>query len=107
MTRTKAVCWPAIPKRIMGAGGPITVRLVKRPRGDDGSDAWGTWQPDTRTIRIERGAPIAHKWRVLYHEIVHSALHDAGLTQLLTDDAEEALCEAISSARIVEMRGAL
>lgn len=103
---TKPIRWPQIPKRVMGAGGPITVRLAKIAALEDGESCWGTWHDETRTVTICRRAPITHQWRTLFHELVHAALHDAGVRHLLTDDAEETLCECISTARMAEMREA-
>lgn len=89
---------PKIPTRVQGAGGPILVRMVKRPTGDAGEECWGTWCEETRTVRLERGAAPQHRWKTLVHELVHAAVDDTGLHELLTEDGEEALCKAISSA---------
>jgi hypothetical protein len=77
------------------------VRLVKRVRVE-GEPCWGSWEPESRLIRIEKGAPRQHQWKTLYHELVHAALHDAGLDELLTDAGHEAVCQALSSARVAE-----
>ncbi len=97
--------WPQIPASVQGVGGPIRVRMVKRETGDHGELAWGTWEMATRTIRIERGAKPAQRWRVFYHELHHSALDDSGLSELITDAMEEAFCQAVASARMVERFG--
>ena len=89
--------YPAIPKSIGAPGGPIKVRLVARAKADDGAPAWGTWEPATRTICIERGAPIAHKWRVFWHEVTHAILDDNGIAELLTEQGAEAICQAMRS----------
>lgn len=99
--------WPPIPKSVMGAGGPITVKLVDSCKGEKGDDAWGTWVPETRTIEIDRKASPEHQWRVLGHEIAHAVLADTGLVNLLTDESQEALCDAFGTARVMEMRGGL
>lgn len=98
--------WPQIPKRLRGAGGPIRVRLIKRCKGDAGA-AWGTWEAGTRTVRLERGALPQHRWRVLFHELTHAALDDAGVGHLLSAEATEAICDAMATARLQEMRGML
>jgi len=104
MARSNAIRWPSLPRVVQGAGGPITVRRVKVAALEDGETCWGTWQPEKRLVKIARDAPKPHQWRTLYHELVHAALHDAGVTNLLTADAEETLCECISCARIAELR---
>lgn len=95
--------WPPLPRRLKGAGGPITVRLVKRVRVE-GESCWGSWEPSTRTVRLEKGAPIEHQWRTLHHEWMHAVLHDSGIQELLSEEGQEALCQAIACARIAEMR---
>lgn len=99
--------YPALPKIVHGAGGPIRVRLIKRVATEEGDAAWGTWEPATRTIRLERGAKLEHKWRVLYHETMHAAIDDAGLCHLLTEEAQETLCDAVASSRMAELRASL
>lgn len=101
------VIWPALPSVVYGAGGSIAVVEVEQPRGDDGTVASGTWALETRTIEIERGAPQNHKWRTLFHEIMHATLADTGLDNLLNDESQEALCCAVGTARLVEMAGQL
>lgn len=105
--------WPPIPRSVMGAGGPITVKLVDaiepdagKPVGDN-SVTFGIWEGPTRTIRIVKGLDPAFQWSVLQHELVHSALFDAGVTNLLPPEQEECLADAISTARVAEMRGVL
>lgn len=99
--------WPPIPTLVRGAGGPITVRRVKCPRGSDGEEAWGTWDEGRRAIRLDRNASPDHQWRTLFHELCHAAFDDAGLEAVLEDSAQEALCRAIATARIQELRGQL
>jgi hypothetical protein len=101
------VKWPSLPTVTHGAGGPIRVRLVKRERDDNGKPCWGTWEPSTRTVRLERGAPPEHRWRVYYHECGHAMLDDAGLCHLLSEEGQEAFCDAYASSRMAELRGAL
>jgi len=95
--------WPALPKAVQGAGGPIRIKLVTRERADDGRECWGTWEASTRIIRIVRGAPRQHQWRVYHHEWMHSCLDDSGIAQLLSDAGNEALCEAYASAQMADM----
>ena len=91
--------WPTIPARVEGMGGPITVRLVKRVRVR-GQACWGSWDDSTRTICLESGAPRRHQWTTFFHELTHSGLDDAGLTDLLSDHGNEAICRAMASLHI-------
>lgn len=99
--------WPKLPTTVQGAGGPIRVRLVKVAALEDKVPCWGVWVPGLRLVKIDRAATKAHQWRVLFHELVHAALHDAGITHLLTDNAEETLADALASARVAEMLAGL
>ncbi len=92
---------------VEGAGGPITVRRVKRARSDDGRACWGTWEASRREIQLDSSARREHQWRVLWHELTHAALDDAGLAYLLSDEGNESICEAVATARMREFRGTL
>lgn len=103
--------WPPIPRSVMGAGGPIKVRLVDaiepdagKPVGDN-SKTFGMWEGNKRLIRIVNNESIAFQWSCLYHEMVHAALYDSGLTNLMSDENEESIADAISTARCAEIRG--
>lgn len=103
--------WPPLPAVVYGAGGPITVALVDaiepdagKPAGDN-SVTWGIWEGHKRLIRIAKTVDRAFQWSVLYHEMTHAALFDAGVTNLLPAEQEECLADCISTARVAEMRG--
>ena len=98
--------WPAIPTLIRGAGGPIKVRCVKHVR-PEGVECWGVWNDATRTIRLDKTALIEHQWRVLFHELAHAAIGDAGIENLFDEQGVETLCDALATARIQELRGQL
>ena len=99
--------WPKLPRVMQGVGGPITVRTIKRVRGDDGVIAYGTWDAGARIIRIEQGSKPAHRWRVLFHEWTHAVLDDSGVANQLSEAGNETLCDAMATARIIEMRDQL
>lgn len=107
MATRKRKRWPELPKKAYGAGGPIKVVIAvpKMEKPDD--EAYGTWDPDGRIITINPESKIEHQWRTYFHEWTHSVLADSGLTQLLPPESEEALCEAFSTARMVELRRSL
>lgn len=103
--------WPPLPKVVNGAGGPITVELVDAIEPDAGKTAgdnsvtWGIWEGHKRLIRIVKSVDRSFQWSVLQHELVHAALFDAGVTNLLPPEQEECLADALSTARCAEMRG--
>ena len=97
--------YPALPRTVMGLSGPITVQIVDRLHDDDGTHCWGLWQQVGRRVQVERSTDKAHQWNVLFHELVHAALDDSGVANLLTEPHVEALCDAIASARMRERFG--
>lgn len=98
--------WPPVPSLIRGAGGTIKVRRVKKARVE-GTECWGVWDDAKRIITIDKTAAPEHQWRVLFHELTHAALHDAGIENLFDPQGVETLCDCIATARIQEMRGNL
>ena len=82
----------------------VTVRRRARLRTGN-RDAWGLWDAENRIIWIAARIPLELQWRVFYHELMHVALSDSGLENVLPEDGVEALCDAVSSARMVERMG--
>jgi hypothetical protein len=99
--------WPPIPTLVRGTGGTITVRCVKKVKHTDGTECWGEWDEAKRTIRIDKTAKPEHQWRVLFHELTHAALGDAGIENLFDPAGVETLCDALATARMQEFRGQL
>lgn len=83
----------------------MPVKMVVGLKDDDGDTAWGLWKLETRVIELEQNAPRALQWTTLYHELVHAALDDSGLGNLFTDAQQEAICDAMASARMRERFG--
>lgn len=89
-----------IPRVVPTRYGPVPVRIV------DGLwcgaiKAWGCYHPDTRSIEIEKDLEPVLQWKVLFHELVHSAFHDAQIA-FVNPDAENALCDAVAEQRLSE-----
>lgn len=95
--------WPKLPLVVYGTGGMIAVLEVEQARDDEGKKADGTWEPETRTIEITERLKQRHKWSVYFHELMHATLSDSGLVNLLTTESQEALCDAVGTARVIEM----
>lgn len=91
--------WPKVPRRVEGLGGSITVKLVRRI-SVGGELCWGSWDDSTRTICLDSGAHRRHQWTTLFHELTHSGLDDAGLSEQLSDPGNEAICRAMASLHI-------
>lgn len=61
----------------------------------DKIEAVGCFEPHDREINVHTTLPDIDRRRVFWHEIVHLALNDSGLTDVL-DDKEEAVCNALA-----------
>ncbi len=100
--------WPPLPKVVHGAGGPITVKMVNAIEPDPKyptDTTFGIWESQTRTIRIIETLEPQFRWLTYFHELVHAALSDSGVTHMMTAENEECLADAIGTARLREMRG--
>lgn len=107
MSPTKpTLIWPKLPTSVTSSGGPIRVNYETNLKVS-GVKAWGCWDAGRRLITLARGARIETKWRILFHELTHAALDDSGISRVMTADVEEAICEAMSSARMAQMRADL
>ena len=101
----KSVSFPALPKTLMAPAGEVTVVLSPKIKHPDGDECWGIWDEATRTITLDKTAMKRHQWRVLFHELTHVALDDAGLSNAMNDELVESVCDAIASARMRERFG--
>jgi hypothetical protein len=69
------------------------------PVGDDDEkldqmEAVGCFEPHQRTITVHTTLPDTDRRRVFWHELIHLALNDSGVTDVL-DGREEAVCNAL------------
>ena len=94
---------PPIPASVYSAYGPIVVELVDDLRApDDPSERlFGFWDPFRRVIQLRANLHPAAAWLTLIHERTHADLSEIGVK--LTEDQEEAVCNAIAQARVSEM----
>lgn len=102
---TSRKTFPVLPKTLSAPGGEVSVTLVDKIKHSDGDECWGLWDDATRAITLDRTATRRHLWKVLYHELAHVALSDAGLDNGMSDELVEAVCDAIASARMRERFG--
>lgn len=71
----------------------------------DGDSVIGAWYWETQNIRVDTTRPVRVQWHTLYHETCHAAMDGAGLTAVRPYDDQEAICDAIASARVRERFG--
>lgn len=98
--------YPPLPKIVRCMGGDVPVAQVGRKKiqewADKGEELFGYYHEKDRYICILKSMPAEQRWRVFYHEWVHVVLEDSGLANGLAPELEEALCDAIASARMRE-----
>lgn len=98
--------WPRLPQQVEGAGGPIRVVVVRGyVTHEDGEECMGTYEHETRTIRVASRLRGRQRWHTFYHELIHAALTDSGLWNQLGKQKQEALCDALATARVRERFG--
>jgi hypothetical protein len=95
---------PPIPDTVGAVLGPIRVVWVDDLRDPDTDDSLdGLWESDPRTIKLRLGQAIDIAWWTLWHEWAHAVFFDTRTT--LPDDDEEDACDALATARLLEMQG--
>jgi Zn-dependent peptidase ImmA (M78 family) len=90
------------PKKVLGLAGPITVRFKGNPTVK-GEVVAGYWRTASRLIVVSSSIEPRQQVHTYFHELVHAALDDSGQCNLLTDEGQEALCDLIATARLLEL----
>jgi hypothetical protein len=62
----------------------------------------GEYDEAKHVIRVRR-CRREQAWSVLFHEETHMHLSDLGVSNLLSDEMQEAICDAIATARMADM----
>lgn len=83
---------PRLPKRTYSAFGDIT---VSRRKGDCPDDALGVFKPNKRHIAIHPKTHDKLVWTTFWHESAHVALWESGVANVLTEEQNEAVADAI------------
>jgi hypothetical protein len=85
-----------LPRTLYSALGPIPVELVDKLPADPEMMTYGRFIGHTRSIELSREIPSAEaRIHTLFHEWVHVAMTDSGVTHMLDARLEEAICDAI------------
>lgn len=69
-------------------------------RSEDGTECWGLYDSSERLITLDGAQPLAHRWRVLFHELVHVWLVDAGLDNGIETRLHEAIADAVATGLV-------
>jgi len=103
--KKRARRFPPLPTSVQAPGGPVAIVLDTRLTDDDGVPASGHYANRSRVITIDADEPRSFQWLVLFHELAHVAIMDAGIAHALTDASHEVLADAIATARFREKFG--
>ena len=79
------------PSKIKVLGQEVTIKVLAKPEQDDGTVCHGMCEVNDRRISIEAGLNNSVYSRVLRHEVFHMKMGLSGLSEMLTDEQEEAL----------------
>lgn len=94
---------PPLPAWVSSQLGPIPVEMVDKKRKKNKDTTLGRYHMPDRRIEIDtKSAPIV-QWQTLFHEWAHMVLCDAGLHNAFTPEQQEVICDAIGTARAVEL----
>jgi len=88
-----------LPKVLYSALGPISVERVESiPNGDPGSVTMGQYNLLSRSIRLSKEVTSDESTlATMGHEWAHAALNDAGVSNLLSHEMEEAVCDVFGA----------
>lgn len=82
----------SLPPSIIISGHTVTIKYIDTE--DHEGDQWGDFNIDKDEIRIwTRGCDDVEE--ILIHEIMHAVIGYSGLTGVLTDEQEEAICRLV------------
>lgn len=94
---------PKLPAEVFSVLGPVPV--TENPSLVEKREALGLASFRPRTIQVDQGSTRQAQWQYLWHEMVHYALWDAGVTNGLSHEQEEAVCDAVGTYMAAAMLG--
>jgi len=90
--------FPPLPQVVTLPRGPVRLEDFDAPGDMETGRRMGDYDESTRLIRVARDAEPHYRALVFYHEVVHVALQDSGLHNLLKPKMQEAICDAVATA---------
>jgi hypothetical protein len=91
----------ALPTEAFSLLGPVPIVLCDLAGdAEAGEGTFGLWSAVRRDIKIRADLTVIAALHTFYHEQTHCWLWDAGVR--LSDEQEEAVCDAIATARVAE-----
>ena len=82
-----------LPKDVFSPFGPLKVR----PLDDPDEAVFGKFLYDQREVQLRKSACAETQWNTVLHEMTHIALWDSGAHAQLTEEQEEAVCDAVAA----------
>lgn len=70
----------------------VSKKALKKITGDNG-DTVGYYSPPEAVIYLDKTLDAEARRRVLLHELMHATISLSGITHLLEDKMEEAICD--------------
>jgi Zn-dependent peptidase ImmA (M78 family) len=80
---------------LMVFGTKVPVKQVKSLAAIHG--IVGQYDPKTTSIIIDSDEPEIEKMKTLNHEAIHALLHRLGVTQTMSREMEEVICEGVAN----------
>ena len=90
------------PSRVETPVGTVRVVPAPGPLVIEGDTVLGAWLWDQQRIVIDTATSPRTVWHTYYHELCHVALDAAGVSNMVTGEKQEAVCDAIATARLRE-----
>lgn len=87
---------PKLPSSISTALGRIEVKLLTAKKAAK-KEALAIYDMEKRTIAIVGGGDSRMRWQAFWHEVAHVALWDAGAHNIMTEQQNEAVVDAIGT----------
>lgn len=87
-----------LPRTTVIRGTPFAVKVARNLQTTREDGHFGESNPMDKEIRISNKLSATERWQVLWHEVVHMLLAQAGLTEHVNIKTEEAIVLAVEHA---------
>lgn len=91
---------PPIPKRFFSSLGPLDVRPLTPKQAQK---MCGKFSFTKRRISLATSMHLKAQWVTLWHEATHAVHCDSGVSNVLTEQQAEALCDAMGNYLVAMM----
>jgi Zn-dependent peptidase ImmA (M78 family) len=95
---------PTLPNEVFSHLGPVPVEYRYKLKPKKWGRLFGLFKRRSRRILVDTHPPFVQQWHTVMHEKIHVWLFDAGVSSILSRKQEEAVCDAVATALIAEMK---